>query len=273
MKKSWYKPWTWLNRKPSEAIALESFLEQTQSMKHLGLLTSVQQSMIESILKYRRLRVRDVMVSRQQIKAIKDNADYESMVAVIKKHRHSRYPVYHENLNQINGVFLAKDLITQVGSKSNPETLMQQKRPIIHVPDGMPLEFLLHEFKRTRSHMAIVIDEFSETLGLITIEDVIEQIIGDIHDEHDQKRLAEDYVQVIEKNHFRVNALMPVALFNNYFNTNFPDDYYDTFAGILAQEFGRIPNVNDKILLGHCQLRVLKASSRQIKEVEIQIIK
>jgi len=181
---------------------------------------------------------------------------------VVVESGHSRYPVMDEDRDDIVGILMAKDLLRLPASTAQRFDIREYMRPAQFVPESKRLNVLLKEFRRNRNHMAIVVDEYGGVSGLVTIEDVIEQIVGEIDDEHD----VEDD-QTIRKEgarEFTVRALTPIADFNQYFGTAFSDEDYDTIGGLLMQEFGRLPRRGETIQIGELEFRVLRADRRRI---------
>ena len=230
-----------------------------------------QYSMIEGVLQFSNLRVRDVMVSRSQMVVLNSQSIISSCVPDIVSSQHSRFPVIDGDLDQVRGLVLAKDLLSFIHAQDSKDAkIVDVVRPAIFVPESKRLDALLREFQSTHNHMAIVIDEYGGVSGLITIEDVIEQITGDIEDEHDHIP-SKNFIHPLSDTTFLVDALTPLELFNNRFHTNISDEYFDTIGGIIAQKFGCVPKIGAICQHNHLTFKVVHANLRQIKSLEVTI--
>ena len=247
-----------------KTFTVQQLLSLLRQQQHLS---AFQYRMVENIFTYNTLKVRDIMIPRSKIKAVKIDCDPSAVMEIIHQYQHSRYPVYQEDIDSIVGVFLAKDIITTV--TGDPIRIQEKIRPIIKTPESASLDHVLNDFQKSHSHLAIVEDEHGSTSGLITIEDVIEQIIGDIEDEHDQSQISDDFIHNTHNNHYLVNTSIPIALFNNFFSVSIDDSYFDTLGGILAQQFGKIPRKNARCDLAGLSIKVIRSTSRQIKLIEV----
>ena len=216
--------------------------------------------LIMSVLQFSQLQVRDVMIPRSKIIALHAQDTRQNLLDMIQQHQHSRYPVWNsESENQIIGIVLAKDLTV---SDEQSQAVSSLVRKPVFVPESQRLDTLLRSFKITHVHMAIVVDEFGEVSGLITIEDVLEQIVGDIEDEHDELP-AQDPITVVEGVTY-IHGLLPIEEFNVHFNAKIDDSYFDTIAGIVAKRFGRIPVIGDKITFDGFQFVIEQADKKRI---------
>ena len=175
---------------------------------------------------------------------------------------HSRFPVIGEDRDQILGILLAKDLLRLQTAGEEPFEIREYMRPVVFVPESKRLNVLLKEFRLSHNHIAMVVDEYGGVCGLVTIEDVIEQIVGEIDDEHDVE--DDQTIRRESEREFTVRALTPIADFNEYFGTAFSDEEYDTIGGLLMQEFGRLPRRGETIQIGELEFRVLRADRRRI---------
>lgn len=209
------------------------------------------------------MQARDIMIPRSQMVLIKAEGTLEDILPQIIRSAHSRYPVVGDNLDVILGILLAKDLLPQILAPNNGqfriETLL---RPAMVVPESKRLNVLLREFRENRNHMAIVIDEYGGVAGLVTIEDVLEEIVGDIEDETDPQ--ADRYIQMIEANDYIVNALTPIEEFNAFFHCAFSDDEFDTIGGLVIQSFGYMPARHEVTTIDGFRFEVVKADQRKI---------
>ncbi|MNQ46923.1 Magnesium and cobalt efflux protein CorC [compost metagenome] len=203
------------------------------------------------------------MVPRSQMISIKANQTPKEFLPSIIEAAHSRYPVVGESLDDVIGILLAKDLLPLVLLDQQPNfNIKDVLRPATFVPESKRLNVLLREFRANHNHMAVVIDEYGGVAGLVTIEDVLEQIVGDIEDEHDVEE--DSYVKPLPSGDFLVKALTPIDSFNESFDTEFSDDEFDTVGGLVMSAFGHLPKRNEVTEIGEFRFRVLNADSRRI---------
>ncbi|TAN47601.1 MAG: CBS domain-containing protein [Methylococcaceae bacterium] len=225
-------------------------------------------TMIEGVLQMSELRVRDIMIPRAQMVVVPQDAELETLFPLLIETAHSRYPVIGEDRAEVVGVLLVKDLLAQV--LRNPGILARSlMRQAQFVPESKRLNVLLREFRSTRNHMAIVVDEYGAAAGLVTIEDVLEQIVGDIVDEYDFDN--EDYIRRRGTNEYTVKALMPVEDFNDYFSADLPDDEFDTIGGLIVHQAARVPKRGDKVSLGRFRFEVLRADNRRCHLLRLRV--
>jgi magnesium and cobalt transporter len=218
-------------------------------------------SIIEGALAVSDMQVRDVMVPRAQMQVISIADPPQAMVAQAIKTAHSRFPVTGESRDDIIGILLAKDLLRlHAGEDLAVRDLL---RPAIFIPDSKRLNVLLREFRASRNHMAIVVDEYGGVAGLVTIEDVLEQIVGDIEDEYDFDE-ASDNILLDQAGHYRVKATTEIADFNAAFGTRFSDEECDTVGGMVIHHLGRLPRRGEVVLIGGLRMQVLRADSRRV---------
>lgn len=220
-------------------------------------------TIIEGAMQVSEMQVRETMIPRPQMNVIKADQSLAEILPLIIKTAHSRYPVIGESADEVLGILLAKDLLPQI-LKDNREDfdLLSLLRPVTVVPESKRLNVLLKEFRETRNHMAIVIDEYGGVAGLVTIEDVLEEIVGDIEDEHD---VASDaFIKKLADNDYIVKALTPIEDFNETFNASFSDEEFDTIGGIILQQFGHLPRRNEIATVDGFTFKVLNADSRQV---------
>lgn len=235
-------------------------------------------AMIEGVLNVADMQVRDIMVPRSQMVVVEEDQEPEVFLPVMVESAHSRFPVIGDSRDDIKGVILAKDILaffaerntTGSDEKAVKFSLREMLRPAVFIPESKRLNVLLKDFRANRNHMAIVVDEYGGVAGLVTIEDVLEQIVGDIEDEHD---FDEDVFIVRHGNEkFTLKALTPVSEFNEYFAANLSDEEFDTLGGLLMQEFGRLPRRGERCSLGRFEFTVLRADSRRIYLVQMKIL-
>ncbi|MCC6867244.1 MAG: CBS domain-containing protein [Burkholderiales bacterium] len=225
-------------------------------------------SMIEGVLSVSETTVHDIMIPRAQMDCVSaDDAVPELMPAVVAT-RHSRFPVIGESKDDVLGILLAKDLLNYY---ANPGVfdLRRQLRPAVFVPESKRLNVLLREFRANHNHIAIVVDEYGGVSGLVTIEDVLEQIVGDIEDEFD---LDDDHDNIVPEasGRFRVKAQTEIADFNERLGTAFPDDEVDTVGGLVLRSFGRLPKRGDVTTIADLRFRVLRADSRRLHTLQVE---
>ncbi|MAY13967.1 MULTISPECIES: HlyC/CorC family transporter [Oceanospirillaceae] len=226
-------------------------------------------NILEGALQVSEMQVRDIMIPRSQMTSINVNDSLKDYLPQIIESAHSRFPVMGEGQDEVLGIMLAKDLLPLILNENREEfRLKEVLRPTTFVPESKRLNVLLREFRATRNHMAIVVDEFGGVAGLVTIEDVLEQIVGDIEDEHDFDE-EDSMIKEVEDGITMVKALTPVDDFNEHFSARFPDDEFDTIGGIVVHHFGRVPECNESIRIEQWQFKVVNGTSRQINLLEV----
>jgi magnesium and cobalt transporter len=224
-------------------------------------------SIIEGALQVSEMQVRDIMIPRSQVVSVKATATPEEILPIVIEAQHSRFPVIGDSLDEVIGILLAKDLLPLALDKSRRFDIKDVLRPATFVPESKRLNHLLKEFRENRNHMAIVIDEYGDLAGLCTIEDVLEQIVGDIEDEHDVD--DEVFIKSLDDDKHTVKALTPIEEFNDYFNCQFPEEDFDTIGGLVLSRFGRIPQRDESITIGPYLFKVLNADNRQIRLLQV----
>ncbi len=258
---------SWLN-KLTQAFAHEpknrkELLAVLRDAHQNKLLDSEALAIVEGAIQVADLQVRDIMVPRSQMMSIKANQTPKEFLPAIIEAAHSRYPVVGESLDDVAGILLAKDLLPLILQGDQPNfNIKDLLRPATFVPESKRLNVLLREFRANHNHMAVVIDEYGGVAGLVTIEDVLEQIVGDIEDEHDVEE--DSYVKPLPSGDFLVKALTPIDSFNEFFDTQFSDDEFDTVGGLVMSAFGHLPKRNEVTEIGEFRFRVISADSRRI---------
>lgn len=243
----------------------KQLIEVLYHAKKNGLLDDDALRMIEGVLRVSEMKVRDVMIPRPQMAVVDQDATPSALLPMIIESAHSRYPVIGENRDEVIGILLAKDLLRYVHPDTpNDEGIKALTRPALFIPESKRLDVLLQEFRLNRNHMAIVVDEYGGVAGLVTIEDVLEQIVGNIEDEYDIEE-GESNINAISDTEYHVNALTPIDAFNQYFKTHFSHQDVDTIGGIVLQAFSHLPKAGESITLGSLQMTVVMASNRRIK--------
>ncbi|MCF6751341.1 HlyC/CorC family transporter [Pseudomonas stutzeri] len=225
-------------------------------------------AIVEGAIQVADLQVRDIMVPRSQVISIRADQSPRDFLPAVISAAHSRYPVVGESLDEIIGVLLAKDLLPLILREEQHDfDIKELLRPATFVPESKRLNVLLREFRANHNHMAIVIDEYGGVAGLVTIEDVLEQIVGDIEDEHDVEE--DSYIRPLPSGDFLVKALTPIDSFNEFFGSEFPDDEFDTVAGLVMSTFGHLPKRNEITEIDGFRIRVLNADSRRVHMLRV----
>ena len=233
-----------------------------------GLIDNESLKMIEGVFKVSEVQVREIMIPRPHMIVIDISDLIGDIIKKVTTSGHSRFPVIDDNRDEIIGVLLAKDLIKRSMKDDNEDfDLYELLRPAVFVPESKRLNILLNEFKSSRNHIAIVIDENGGVSGLVTIEDVLEEIVGEIDDEHDKKTESRILAQSHEK--YIVEALTTLEEFNNYFLVNFEDDDIDTIGGYLINQFERVPQKGETIKIKSLLFKILSVDSRKISRIQI----
>lgn len=226
-------------------------------------------SIMEGAIEVSDMQARDIMIPRTQMVVIKEDTPMEEILSHIIQSAHSRYPVVGDSLDEISGILLAKDLLPQILCKDQSEfKIADILRPSVVVPESKRLNVLLREFRENRNHMAIVIDEYGGVAGLVTIEDVLEEIVGEIEDETDAE--ADHFIRKITEDDFFLKALTPIDDFNEYFGTSFSDEDYDTIGGLVIQALGHMPTRNETATIDRFEFQVINADQRKIHSLRMR---
>ncbi len=224
-------------------------------------------SMIEGVLQVSETRVADVMIPRSQMDMIDAAESPETFIPYVIETAHSRFPVWQDNRDNVIGILLAKDLLRFYAEEEFD--FRDMLRPAVFVPESKRLNVLLKEFRANRNHIAIVVDEYGGVCGLVTIEDVIEQIVGDIEDEFDFDE-TEDNILADKNGRFRVKAVTEIADFNERFGTRFADDDHDTIGGLVLSRFGRLPKRGETVVIEGFAFQVIRADSRKVHSLLVE---
>ena len=231
-------------------------------------LTAEELAMLHGVLEVSQTQVRDVMVPRSQMVVLEHDAPCDDVLQTIVDSGHSRFPVIGDDRDEVIGVLLAKDLLRHfVSSSDKAFTLSRWLRPATFIPESKRLNTLLKEFRMNRNHMAIVVDEYGGVSGLLTIEDVLEEIVGEIDDETDPQEA--EYIQPQGEGQFHVRALTRIEDFNEFFDVTLDDEHYDTVGGLVMHELGHLPRKGELVQLGGFQFKVLQADRRRVHVVEV----
>jgi magnesium and cobalt transporter len=262
---------SWLDRlsqflsgTPQNRADLEGLLDLAASNE---LIDDDAKTIMEGALSVSDMQVRDVMIPRAQMTVIKVDADLAEALPQIIHAAHSRYPVIDDGLDNVVGILLAKDLLPLVMERDREFNLKSLLRPAVVVPESKRLNVLLREFRQNRNHMAIVIDEYGGVAGLVTIEDVLEEIVGEIEDETDVDEGRD--IQRINGNEFFVKAQTPIEDFNSYFDVAFSDEEFDTIGGLVVNAFGHVPTRNETTHLERFEFKVVSADQRRLISLRV----
>ncbi|GAB6050539.1 transporter associated domain-containing protein [Hydrogenophilus islandicus] len=251
----------------TEPESREELIELLRSACERNLLDAEALQIIEGALALSNLTVRDVMVPRSQMDVIRIDDSIEEITRLVVATNHSRFPVVGENKDDVLGIFLAKELLRYYAGE--PFDLRDSLRPAIFVPESKRLDILLREFRIRRNHMAIVADEYGGVAGLVTIEDVLEQIVGEIEDEYDFEE-SEEAIVPEEDGAFRVRADLELSAFDEAFGTRFDEAFAaDTLGGLLIHHLGRVPHIHERITLDGWRFEVLRADGRRLYWVRV----
>jgi len=244
----------------------EDLLELLRDAQKRELLDPEALSMIEGVMQFSELRVRDIMIPRAQMVVVPQDAELETIFPLVIEPGHSRYPVIGEDRAEVVGILLVKDLL--VHSLKNKNLLVREAmRPALFVPESKRLNMLLKEFRSIRSHMAIVVDEYGAAAGLVTIEDVLEQIVGEIEDEHDLGE--EEYIFRKSGREFTLKGLTPIDEFNEYFSADLSDGEFDTVGGLIVHRLGHLPRRGERVDIGRFRFVVLRADERRVQLLKL----
>jgi len=255
---------TWLARQPEDRDELVTVL---RSCYERNLVDADALSMIEGVLQVSEMQARDIMVPRSQMDVIDIKESPDQFIPTVIQTGHSRFPVIGESKDNVIGILLAKDLLRHYAGEEEFD-VREMLRPAVFIPEAKPLNVLLKDFRRNRNHMAIVVDEYGGVAGLITIEDVIEQIVGDIEDEYDFDDVEDNIVQD-KGGQYRVKALTEIADFNAAFGTSYSDQEFDTIGGLMLSRFGRVPKRGEQVRVDDLVFKVLRADSRRVHLLQV----
>ena len=252
-----------LNLLTQEPPNREGLIEILRNAENRNLLDADALLMIEGALHVSETHVRDIMVPRVQMIIIDNNAKPEEILKSVVESGHSRFPVIGDTNDEIEGILLAKDLLNYYADPDKNFDIKDVMRPTVFTPESKRLNVLLREFRMSRNHMAIVVDEYNGVAGLVTIEDVIEEIIGEIEDEHDHED-NEININTHDNNRYTVKALTPISEFNEFFNTEIYDNEYDTVGGFVINTFGYLPKRGEIIDFERFNIKILRADKRRV---------
>lgn len=268
------------NQKPSLLERLSHFLQHDpESREELNetlhnayennLIDADSLAMIEGVLQVSEMQVRDIMIPRSQMDVIDITDAPETFIPFVIETSHSRFPVIEDNKNDVIGILLAKDLLRYYAGEDFD--VRDMLRPVVFIPESKRLNILLKEFRENRNHIAIVVDEYGGVAGMVTIEDVLEQIVGDIEDEYDYDE-DEDNIIRNDEGQYRVKALTEIEDFNEIVGTKLSDEDYSTIGGLVVNQFGHLPKRGEEITFNNMHVKILRADSRRLHTMLIDIV-
>jgi len=277
------QPRSWLDRIAQllggEPRNREDLIETLETAQERGLLDSTALAMMEGVLELHDLRARDIMIPRGQMDVVALDAPFEDILRQVLASGHSRYPVIGEDRDEVVGILLVKDLLHAIplgangegnGEGQAPFDIAAHLRPVLFVPESKRVDALLAELRASRNHMTVVIDEYGGVAGLITIEDILEQIVGNIEDEYD---VEEDvHIRAAGSDRYIVHALTPIGEFNEQVGANLPDEDFDTVGGLVTHTLGHLPQKDERIVLDGFEFRVVSADSRRLHRLRVSRI-
>lgn len=267
--RSWFERLSaWLIREPQDR---EQLIEVLRDAEERHLLSAEHLTMIESILQVSEMQAREVMVPKTKMAGVMDNQTLEGLLPLVLDSGHSRFPVIDHTTEDVIGILLAKDILKYTFGKEprEPFNVKQMMRTAVFIPQSKRLDILLREFRINRHHMAIVLDEYGYVAGLITIEDVLEQIVGDIEDEYDIG--TDDYITKHDDGSYSVKATISIEEFNEYFHSHLSAEDFDTIGGLVLKEFGYLPKRSEHIKLKNFLFKVLHSDHRRIYLLEVKV--
>jgi magnesium and cobalt transporter len=250
-----------------EPESREQLITLLRSCSERNLLDADALAMIEGALQVADMQARDIMVPRTQMDVIDIAESPAEFIPMVMETAHSRFPVIGENKDNVIGILLAKDLLRYYAGEEE-FNVREMLRPAVFIPESKPLNVLLKEFRSNRNHIAIVVDEYGGVAGMVTIEDVLEQIVGEIEDEHDIDDVDEKIVQE-RGGQFRVKALTEISDFNEFFGTDYDDEVFDTIGGLVLQRFAHIPKRGEQISIDNLSFKVLRADGRRLHLLQV----
>jgi len=254
-----------------EPDSLKDIMDILRTAEHRRIIDTDSLSIIEGAIQVTDMQVREVMIPRSQMITVRSNQAPEEYIDSIIESAHSRFPVIGESTDDVKGILLAKDLLPlALKGTLKKGTISDLMRPATIVPESKRLNQLLKEFKQSRKHMAIVADEYGGIAGLVTIEDILEQIVGEIEDEHDVD--DEAMIKVLSEGEYNIKALMPIDEFNDYFSLKLPEHDFDTIGGLVLKQFERLPRRGDTLVFYGFNLTILNADNRKIRLIKLEKI-
>jgi len=253
----------------NEPESVDDILEILRDAEQQKIIDADAMSIIEGAMQVTDMRAEEIMIPRSQMVTVRASADPHEYIGEIISSAHSRFPVMGETTDELIGILLAKDLLPlALESRLDRESIRQILRPPTFVPESKRLNQLLKEFKETRNHMAIVVDEYGGIAGLVTIEDVLEQIVGEIEDEHDYEE--ESQIKTRGDGSYAVKAATPVEDFNAFFQSRLDEEEFDTIGGVVLKAFGHLPRRGESVEIGDLVFTILNADNRVIRLIQVK---
>ena len=249
---------------------IEDLIEMLREARSNRLLDTDTLTMIEGVLQVNQLRVRDIMIPRVQMVVVPHDAELETILPLVTEFSHSRYPVIEGDRSKVVGILLAKDLLASL-TKDTKLLVKEIMRPAYVVPESKRLNVLLKELRTNGNHMAIVVDEYGQSAGLVSIEDVLEQIVGEIEDEHDDQE-DEGYIFRRNDHEYMIKALTPMDEFDDYFQTRLATDEYDTLGGFIVSQLEHMPKKGESLTVDNMRFEVVRADTRRVHLVKLKIL-
>ena len=266
---------SWLERLSlafsGEPQSREDLVEILRDAQDNGLIGADTLKMLEGALAVSELQVGDIMIPRSQMVSLPADSPFMDLMKLVVESGHSRFPVHGDDKDEILGILLAKDLLRGIVADGGPGQVRELLRPAVLIPESKRLNVLLKEFRLSRNHMAIVVDEHGGVAGLVTIEDVLEQIVGEIDDEHDDAGDEAKMIAAQSDGQYAVDALTPIADFNEQFGAHFPDDEYDTIGGLVTDAIGHLPEAGEELTLDRFHFRVGRADGRRVHSFVVSV--
>ncbi|MFC3120158.1 CNNM family magnesium/cobalt transport protein CorC [Agaribacter flavus] len=260
-----------LNNFKGEPQNKEELSEVISDAEQRDLIDPQTKEMIEGVMEVSEMRVRDIMIPRAQMITIDVEQGIDEFVPTMIQSSHSRFPVINEDKDHIEGILLAKDLLYYAFNQDKDFSLKSLLREAIIVPESKRLDALLKEFRQQRYHMAIVVDEYGGVSGLVTIEDILELIVGEIEDEYDEEANENDNIRPLNKSTYSVKALTPVDDFNTFFETSYNEEESDTIGGVILRAFGHMPKTGEKVDIDNIQFEVTNSDKRRLLQLKVYI--
>ncbi|AXR06094.1 CNNM family magnesium/cobalt transport protein CorC [Salinimonas sediminis] len=266
---------SWLDRIKltfsGEPQSKEELVEVITDAEQREVIDPQTREMIEGVIGVNEMRVRDIMIPRTQMTTIDINQKVEEFLPIMLESAHSRFPVISEDKDHIEGILLAKDLLAYMFNSEKEFHLREVIRQVVIVPESKRVDVLLKEFRQQRYHMAIVVDEYGGVSGLVTIEDILELIVGEIEDEYDTEEDGTQDIRPLNKYTYSVKALTPVEDFNSFFETSFSEEEADTIGGIVLKAFGHMPATSEEIAIGDINFKITHSDKRRLVQLKVTI--
>ncbi len=263
---------TWLSKITNlfndQPQSQDDILEILDAAHQNGLVDAYALSMMKGALNVSELQVRQVMVPRSQMVVVPIDVTIEQVLPIIVESGHSRFPVVGEDKDELEGILLAKDVLRSFVKEENDFNLKELTRPAVVIPESKPINTLLQEFRTSRNHMAIVIDEYGGVAGLVTIEDILEEIVGEIDDEYDSQN--EPFILKLADKKYRINALTTISEFNEFFDLEIDDSEFDTVGGMVANKAGRLLEEGETLVIDHMIFTITQSDKRRIQFLDLE---